>query len=331
MPEPDLTLLEGFGAATARKLREAGILTIEALAASSHKRLTGLGFSDTTAARVLEVAREYCRPRYRFETGDELIQAFEERTFLTSGVDGVDRILGGRGFETRKVYEVYGPPGAGKSNLLFQLICTALLTPGRGGLNSGAIFIDTEQTFALARVQRIAERFGIHPELIPRRVFRSAPPTSAILIYLCERQLPKIAHEFGARLICLDSIATHFRSEYGPAQNDLPKRQQRLNLVLHALKRVAQTANAVVVMTNQTTTKPQLISKQRRWKHTLGHIAGHEVHVRLSLHTKNDRTGLREFAGEKSLELPVRACNAYLDPFGLTDKPQRTDKRGNPT
>jgi predicted flap endonuclease-1-like 5' DNA nuclease len=32
MPEPDLTLLEGIGAATARKLQEAGVLTIEALA-----------------------------------------------------------------------------------------------------------------------------------------------------------------------------------------------------------------------------------------------------------------------------------------------------------
>ncbi|MHA1425994.1 MAG: hypothetical protein ACTSQI_08385 [Candidatus Helarchaeota archaeon] len=125
-------------------------------------------------------------------------------------------------------------------------------------------------------------------------------------------------------------MATHFRSEYGAAQNNLPERQQRLNLVLHALKRMAQTFNAVVVMTNQTTTRPHLILKERPWRHALGHVAGHEVHVRLSLRTKNDQTGLREFAVEKSLELPEEVCNAYFGPFGLSDKPQRIDRRGNP-
>jgi len=250
------------------------------------------------------------------------IQDSKDRQHLTSGMKELDRILGGDGFETKMVYEVYGPLGAGKSNLLFQLICTALLPTSQGGLGAGTVFIDTERTFSLTRVQQIARRLKVNLEKPEQKIIRSAPPTSDMLIYLCERQLERLGREVGARLFCLDSLATHFRSEYGPGQ--IPARHQKAGRVVQALRHVARSTNGVVIMTNQTTMRSDVISQDRSWKYSLGNVVGHAIPIRLRARVKNSVTGLREITVEKALDLPAEKCEVYLGPLGFTDTPQKT-------
>jgi len=323
MQDQDLTALEGIGKLTIKKLREAGIQTIFQLADTPIERLTLYGIGKKTALKIWNKARTRCDEQRSFTPGGELYQDFQSRQFLTSGVQGLDHVLGGKGFEAGKLYELYGPPGVGKTNLLFQLTCTTFLPPTQGGLAAGTVFIDTEDTFSFPRVLEIAHRFRIDPEELQQRILRTVPPTSDFLIYICETQVKKMIDQVGARFICLDSIATPLRAEYGTGQERLPERQEKVDLVLRALRQLALDAKAVVMITNQTTVRPNAISSQDTTQHALGYVAGHGVPVWLKMRMLNTVTGMCEIKVEKALDLPPLTCKFYLGAKGFTDAPSK--------
>jgi RecA/RadA recombinase len=319
MQDQDLTLLAGLGKRTLKKLQAAGIWTIHKLAATPIKRLQKYKIGEETARKIMKAAQAWCADNSLWVSGDEILEQHRKRQYLSSGTTELDRILRGKGFETGKVYEVYGPPGAGKTNLLFQLICTAFLPPAQGGLDTGTVFIDTEDTFSLPRVFEIARRFSIDPQALRQRIRRTVPPTSDFLIYICETQVEQMMAEVKARFLCLDSLASLLRAEYGTAKDRLPERQVKVDLVLSALRRLAQVTKAVVLLTNQTTVRPNVISSQDAATHALGHVAGHGVPVRLKMRMTNTLTGMCEIKVEKSFDLPPRACKLYLGAKGFTD------------
>ncbi|MHA1266156.1 MAG: helix-hairpin-helix domain-containing protein [Candidatus Helarchaeota archaeon] len=329
MSTSDLQAIDGIGEGTAEKLMSAGIPTVEALASCTVARLVAIGIPKSSAMKYITQARDICDAIFGFITGDELIRQFKQREHLTSGVSALDTLLGGKGFETQKVYEIYGPEGTGKSNLLHQLVCTAYLPPNEGGLGAGTIYIDTEGTFSVKRIKTIAERFGIDPEEITRNILRAAPPTSDVLLYLCENKLEQMAHQTGARLFCLDSIATHFRSEYGSERQHIPERQQKANKVIHALKRVVQQSNGVAILTNQATGDPT--GQGRGWKHSMGLIVGHESQVRLRITIKNTAQGLRKVDVEKAIDLPPSSCIIKITDIGFVDEDWKPPKPSKPS
>ena len=323
MQDQDLTLLAGLGKRTLKKLHAAGIGTIQNLASTSVEQLQKYKIGKETARKTWMAALAWCRVQYPWEAGEELLEEYQHRQYLTSGTKALDRIFRGRGFEAGKVYEVYGPPGAGKTNLLFQLICTAFVPPAQGGLGAGTVFIDTEDTFSLPRVLEIARRFGIDPQELRQRIRRTVPPTSDFLIYVCETQVEQMMAEVKARFLCLDSLASLLRAEYGTAKDRLPERQVKIDLVLSALRRLAQVAKAVVLLTNQTTVRPNVISSQDATTHALGHVAGHGVPVRLKMRMLKSITGMCEIKVEKSFDLPPGTCKLYLGAEGFTDHPSK--------
>jgi RecA/RadA recombinase len=317
MSTDDLTSIDGIGETIAEKLISAGIPNVVALAAATVSKLVGIGVTKSAAQKMLASARERCSAIFGFVTGDELIDQFKRREYLTSGTEGLDSILGGKGFETQKVYEIYGPEGTGKSNLLHQLVCTAYLPPNEGGLGAGTIYMDTEGTFSIKRIQQLAPRFGIDPEEITRNVIKASPPTSDVLLFLCEAQLEKMASQTGARFFCLDSLATHFRAEFGAERQMMPERQQRASKVIHALKRVAQATNGVAILTNQVTANVTGMGKP--WAHSMGLLVGHESQVRIMVRTKSTADGLRLFEIEKALDLPPANCILKITDEGFID------------
>jgi len=165
----ELQSIDGMDEETAETLRKAGIKTVDTLAATSLARLVAIGITESMANKILFEA--YNNSMFNFKEKDALIQQFEDRQHLTSGTQGLDEILGGKGFESQKVYELYGPEGAGKSTLLHQLICTASLPTTNGGLGAGSIYIDTEGTFSIRKVQQIASWSELTPWRLRGRWF----------------------------------------------------------------------------------------------------------------------------------------------------------------
>jgi DNA repair protein RadA len=83
------------------------------------------------------------------------------------------------------------------------------------------------------------------------------------------------------KLIIVDSLTAHFRSEY-IGREMLAPRQQRLNKHMHKLIGLARAFNAVAVVTNQVMAKPDVFFGDAI--HPIGgHIVGHTSHTRLYL------------------------------------------------
>ncbi len=334
----ELENIEGIGAKTAEQLKEEGIMNAMILASTTVKKLKSIGIGDSTARKYIEKAREVMDKTmggsFGFVMGEDLLKQFNNRIFLKTGQPVLDTLLGG-GFETQKVYELYGPEGSGKSSLLHQIMCISKLPVSKGGLASPAtVFLDCEGSMSINRIQIMAPFWGVTPEEVIKSTARTEPPTSDSLVFMCEANLPKIMDQTGAKLIFLDSIATHFRSEYGDSRQLFPERQQKANRVLHALKRMAVNYNALVIITNQVTGNVDAQNKySKKYSHSMGYTIGHESQVRILIEPVGE---FRRIKVEKAVDLPNDYCHLIMTEFGLLDPEiikdkgiKKPDKKGN--
>jgi len=91
----------------------------------------------------------------------------------------------------------------------------------------------------------------------------------------------KVIKENGVRLIIVDSLTSHFRSEY-IGREMLAERQQKLNKHLHHLQRGAEINNLSVYITNQVMSRPDAFFGDPT-RPIGGHIVGHTATFRLYL------------------------------------------------
>ncbi|MFQ6052753.1 MAG: DNA repair and recombination protein RadA [Candidatus Bathyarchaeia archaeon] len=266
--------LPGVGPATASKLREIGFKTVEAVATAAVRELVTAGIGETTASKVIAAARKSMA--ITFVRGDELVKL---RSNIRSLTTGCDHLLGG-GIETQSITEFYGEFGTGKSQICQQLCVTVQLPHEQGGLEGGALYIDTENTFRPERIAQIAPRFGLDPEEALKRIIFAEAYTSNHQMVLLENS-DEVIKENGIRLIIIDSVMSHFRSEY-LGREMLAPRQQQLNKHLHKLIRLARAFNAAAVVTNQVMAQPDVFFA-RMVRPVGGHIMGHTSHSRIFL------------------------------------------------
>jgi len=243
--------LPGVGPATAEKLRELGFQTVESVAIATVKELVPAGIGEKQAAKIISEARNSIA--LTFMRADELIKMRQDVQRLTTGSKAIDELVGG-GLETQTITEFYGEYGVGKSVLCHQLAVNAHLPEERGGLNGAALYIDSENTFRPEWIIRMAEPLGLDPQETAQKIIYSEAYNSDHQILLLEKA-DKVIKENNVRLIIVDSLTAHFRSEY-LGREMLAERQQKLNSHMHRLVRLARAFNAVAVVTNQVMAKP---------------------------------------------------------------------------
>ncbi|HRR54939.1 MAG TPA: DNA repair and recombination protein RadA, partial [Candidatus Methanomethylicus sp.] len=123
-----------------------------------------------------------------------------------------------------------------------------------GGLNGKAVFIDTEGTFRPERVSSVARDLAMDPVAALNNVIYARAYNSDHQLLLTN-ETAKMAMNENIKLIIVDSVITHFRSEY-PGREALAQRQQKLNGHLHQLLRTADVYGIAVVVTNQIQSTP---------------------------------------------------------------------------
>ena len=267
--------LGGVGPATAEKLRELGYHTIESLATAALKELVPAGISEKQAAKIISQARESIS--ISFIPANELIKIRQNILRLTSGSKSIDELLGG-GLESQTISEFYGQYGVGKSILCHQLCVNAQKPIDQGGLNGGALYIDTEQTFRPEWIVRMSNHLGMDPDTVAQNIIYAEAYTSDHQILLLEKA-DQVIKENNIRLIVVDSLTAHFRSEY-LGREMLADRQQKLNKHLHRLVRLARAFNTVAVVTNQVMSRPDAFFTMAV-EAAGGHIVAHTTHTRV--------------------------------------------------
>jgi len=302
--------LPGVGPATASKLRDTGFKTVESVATAAVSELITAGIGEATAAKVIAAARKSMA--ITFVRGDELVKLRSNIRHLTTGCASLDRLLGG-GVETQSITEFYGEFGTGKSQICQQLCVTVQLPYDRGGLEGGALYIDTENTFRPERIVQIAPRFGLDPEEALRRIIFAEAYTSNHQMLLLENA-DEVIKENNIRLIIIDSVTGHFRSEY-LGREMLAPRQQQLNKHLHKLVRLTRAFNMVAVVTNQVMAQPDVFFA-RMVRPVGGHIMGHTSHSRIFLRKGRNNMRIAKLTVSPFLpegETPIRITERGIE------------------
>jgi DNA repair protein RadA len=280
----ELKDVEGIGPTTAKKLKEAGIISVLELAVTSADQLAiDIGCSKDTAATYIMESQRLLRKsnvlEKEFVPASLLLEKRKSMLKCSTGSKSLDELLLG-GIETQAVSEFYGEFGSGKSQICHTLCAIAKQPISEGGLDGGVIYIDTEGTFRPERLNQIARARGFDPMSVLKNVAICKVYNSSHL-ELIIKDLGRYINEFNAKLVIIDSIISLHRAEY-PGRGTLADRQQRLNAILHKLIRLAEMFNIAVVITNQVQSSPDTFFGDPT-KATGGNVIGHTSTYRIYL------------------------------------------------
>jgi DNA repair protein RadA len=243
----EITDLPGIGDIAAKKLKEAGYKSLEAIAVSSPMELTEIaGLGDGTAEKAIKAARDALE--MGFQTADILAEKRKLVGRLTTGSKELDTLIGG-GIETQSITEVYGKMASGKSQWCFQTAVTVQLPKDQGGLEGGCLYIDSENSFRPERVIQIAKKLGLDPEAVLKNIHVARAYNADHQMLLAEKTADMIK-ENNIKLVIVDSLTSQFRSEY-VGRGTLAERQQKLNKHMRTLQKLAEMNNIVLLVTNQ--------------------------------------------------------------------------------
>jgi DNA repair protein RadA len=274
------------------KLKGAGIESIFDLAISiPHQLIEDGGILTGTDAQIaLELVMKAKKALIDsgllakdFSTAEEILERRNALLKCTTGSSNLDSFLKG-GIETQAMTEIAGEFGSGKSQMCYTLCVTANLARDKEGLGGNVIFIDTENTFRPERIHQIAENRGINdPEQILRKIYVCKIFNSGHLELIIQN-LGKSIQEYKAKLVIVDSIISLHRAEF-TGRGTLADRQQRLNIMLHKLIRLAEVYNIAVLVTNQVQSQPDnfLGGSGDALRTTGGNIMGHASTYRILL------------------------------------------------
>jgi len=283
----DIQDIPGIGPTTAKKLRDAGVLTVMDLAVTSSEELSvEINSSKESAAAFIIAAQQLLRDSNlldkEFVTADVALEKRKSLLRCITGSNALDKLLLG-GIETQAITEFYGEFGSGKSQVCHTLCVTASQPVENGGFGSGSIYIDTEGTFRPERVDQIAVARGLDPTSVLKSIAVCKVYNSSHL-ELIIKDLGKYINDFKARLVIIDSIISLHRAEFA-GRGTLADRQQRLNSMLHKIIRLAEIYNISVVITNQVQSSPDTFfgdPTKAAGGNVLGHASTYRIYLRKS-------------------------------------------------
>lgn len=285
--ELEIQDIEGIGPTTARKLKEAGIVSVMDLAVTSADELAvEINASKESAAAFIIAAQKLLRDsnvlEKEFITADMALEKRRSMLRCSTGSGALDDLLLG-GIETQAVTEFYGEFGSGKSQICHTLCATARQPVESGGLDANTIYIDTEGTFRPERVQEIARSRGYDSTQILKSIAVCKVYNSSHL-ELIIKNLGKYVDDFKAKLVVIDSVISLHRAEFA-GRGTLADRQQRLNSMLHKIIRLAEIYNIAVVITNQVQSSPDTFfgdPTKAAGGNVLGHASTYRIYLRKS-------------------------------------------------
>ncbi len=278
--------LPGVGPATLDKLIDAGYTDLMSIAVASPSNLSDqCSIGEGTAVKIIKSAREMADIG-GFQTGLEVLEKRKTVGKISTSSNGLDEILGG-GIETQAISEFFGEFGTGKTQIAHQLAVNATLPKDQGGLDSDVVIIDTENTFRPDRIIQVAEGVGLDPKLVMNRIHVARAYNSHHQMLLVGKA-GELAKKHHIKLLIVDSLTAHFRSEY-VGRGTLAERQQKLNKHVHDLQSFSDKLNCAIMVTNQVMSKPDVFFGDPT-KPIGGHILAHASTFRLYLRkSKGDR------------------------------------------
>ncbi|MHA1269135.1 MAG: DNA repair and recombination protein RadA [Candidatus Helarchaeota archaeon] len=238
------------------------------------------GLNKTFCGKIISKARKVSG--MGFKPADVLYDKRIKIDRITTGSNQLDSLLGG-GIETGSITEFYGAYKSGKTQIAHQLSVNVQLSRDVGGLEGNALYIDSEGTFRPERIVSMAIAMHFDPKIALKNIKVARAYNSEHQIDLVKNAEAMIEQE-NIRLLIVDSISTHFRSEY-VGRESLHPRQQNLNKHLHHLERLADINNCAVIITNQVLDDPSVVlgdSVKAVGGNIIAHMCQTRIYLRVS-------------------------------------------------
>jgi len=271
--------LPGVGEATLTKLIKAGFSSLESIAftpPSIIQEESGLG--DKTTAKLIKACME--KLNIGFKSAEDVWEHRKNIARITTGSQELDDVLGG-GVETGSVIEFFGEFRTGKTQIMHQLCVNVQLPEEKGGLEGKALYIDTEGTFRPERIIQMSEGLDLdHKKVLKNIIFGRAYNSDHQILLI--KEAANLIKENNIKLIVVDSLIGHFRSEY-IGRGTLASRQQTINSHLHDLLRLCDIyADLAILVTNQVQSKPDVFYGNPI-QATGGNVVAHGCTIRVYL------------------------------------------------
>ena len=247
--------LPGVGEATLNKLIKSGFSSLESIAYTPPKIIqdeSGLG--EKTVAKLIKASMD--KLNLGFKSAEDVWELRKNIARITTSSQELDDVLGG-GAETGSLLEFFGEFRTGKTQICHQLCVNVQLPREKGGLGGRALYIDTEGTFRPERIIQMAEGLDLdHKKVLKNIIYGRAYNSDHQIVLIKEAQ--NLIKEKNIKLIVVDSLIGHFRSEY-IGRGTLANRQQTINAHLHDLLRLTDIfTDLAIVVTNQVQSKPDV-------------------------------------------------------------------------
>ncbi|KAL1951839.1 hypothetical protein VTO73DRAFT_988 [Trametes versicolor] len=235
-----------------KKLTEAGLHTVEAVAYTPKKNLMAIkGISEQKAEKILAEALKIIP--LGFQSATEVHARRAELVHITTGSKNLDALFGG-GIETGAITELFGEFRTGKSQICHTLAVTCQLPVDMGGGEGKCLYIDTEGTFRPVRLLAVAERLGLNGEEVLDNVAYARAYNADHQNQLLTAA-SALMSESRFCLLIVDSATALYRTDFS-GRGELSARQAHLGKFLRTLQRLADEFGIAVVITNQVMSNP---------------------------------------------------------------------------
>ena len=186
-------------------------------------------------------------PENQQETSADVDLSIRQRKRISTGSKNLDDLHSG-GLETGGITQIFGEFNSGKSHFC-HLLCEVLPVPYQ------AVYIDTEGKFRAEKIKAMAEARELNWSVILANIIVRQPINCKQQETTIEEACSIVRSNSRIRLMIIDSMMFHYRAEY-PGRSNLAERSHRLNISMHRLHSLAQTANIAILITNYSTTDP---------------------------------------------------------------------------
>lgn len=235
--------VHGVGSSTASKLEQNGIEDIEDLANAEPEEIDGI--SEGKCRKIIERAGQEL---IQSQTAADLLDEYKDTEYVSSGVDGLDNLLGG-GWEPETVAMVYGASGTGKTQILFSSLSAA-------ASEGTVVYLMTEmqgKTIA-QRLEQLAETAD---DLDNIHIYQANDVDEQYEAYL------KIAEDHDdIELMVVDSMTAQFRmTERFDGRGDLGERSAVLGKHLRQIGDMSEVFSMPVLLSGQVYPQPDRFGK----------------------------------------------------------------------
>jgi meiotic recombination protein DMC1 len=275
----------GINVSDIKKLEEAGFYTVGSVLQAPMRTLVLIkGLSEAKVEKIRIAGKKLDVRGSVFKTGLEAKQKRQSVVSITTGSDGLDKILGG-GIETSSLTEFFGEFRTGKTQICHTLCVTTQLSFGNHGGQGKVIYIDTEGNFRPERIESIADRFGLDrsqclDNIIVCRVYSHEEQMDVLKPLAALLSDPD---QGPFRLVIVDSVIALFRVEFS-GRGELSERQQKLGQYLSQLVKISEEFNVAVALVNQCMADPGALSMFGPViKPVGGHVLAHASTTRVML------------------------------------------------